>query len=63
MLKGRVIILLMDSFGVGASEDAEQFGDAGADTFGHIVEHAAHGLADSPERQGALKLPYLASLG
>ncbi|QGO66871.1 Phosphopentomutase (plasmid) [Piscirickettsia salmonis] len=63
MLKGRVIILLMDSFGIGASEDAEQFGDVGADTFGHIVEHAAHGLADSPERQGALKLPYLASLG
>nr|WP_301281806.1 hypothetical protein [Piscirickettsia salmonis] len=37
MLKGRVIILLMDSFGVGASEDAEQFGDAGADTLGILL--------------------------
>ncbi|ODN43925.1 phosphopentomutase [Piscirickettsia litoralis] len=63
MLKGRVAILLMDSFGVGASQDAEQFGDAGADTFGHIVEHAAQGLADSEQRQGPLKLPNLAKLG
>lgn len=35
----RVCVLLMDSFGIGASLDASQYGDEGADTFGHIVEH------------------------
>ena len=32
------IILMLDSLGVGAAPDAEQFGDQSADTFGHIVE-------------------------
>lgn len=34
----RVVILLMDSFGIGASLDAEVYGDKGADTFGHIYK-------------------------
>lgn len=34
----RAFILLLDSFGVGGSPDAEKFGDKGANTFGHIVE-------------------------
>ena len=34
----KVVILLLDSFGIGASPDAEEFGDQGADTLGHIVE-------------------------
>ena len=29
----RVIILMMDSFGVGGAKDAAAFGDEGADTF------------------------------
>ena len=33
----RAFILLLDSFGVGASDDADQFGDVGANTFGHIA--------------------------
>jgi phosphopentomutase len=33
----RAIILVLDSFGIGATVDAETFGDAGADTFGHIA--------------------------
>lgn len=54
---GRAIILVLDSFGIGATADAEQFGDAGADTLGHI----ARTRAKSPE--GVLKLPNLAQLG
>ena len=39
----------MDSVGIGEAPDAEQFGDKGADTFGHIAEkmdglsHAKYG--------------------
>jgi phosphopentomutase len=47
----RAFILVMDSFGIGASADADTFGDGGADTFGHIA-------ADRP-----LTLPNLARLG
>jgi phosphopentomutase len=32
----RAFILVLDSFGVGASADADRFGDTGADTYGHI---------------------------
>jgi phosphopentomutase len=32
----RAFILVLDSFGIGASADADRFGDAGADTYGHI---------------------------
>ena len=31
----------MDSFGIGEAKDAKLFGDQGADTLGHIVEHRA----------------------
>ena len=34
----RVCILLMDSFGIGASLDADKYGDRQADTFGHIYK-------------------------
>ena len=39
----RVIILMMDSFGIGNAHDAAKFDNEGADTFGHIVE-SNHGL-------------------
>ncbi|MDH4126675.1 MAG: phosphopentomutase [Gammaproteobacteria bacterium] len=54
---GRAIIAVLDSFGVGATADADRFGDVGADTFGHV----AAVRADSA--QGPLKLPNLARLG
>ena len=54
---GRAIILVMDSFGIGATDDAERFGDTGADTFGSI----ARTRASSDE--GPLRLPNLAELG
>lgn len=50
--KGRAVILMMDSFGVGGAEDAAQFGDAGANTLGHIAA-----------ARGGLKVPNLAALG
>lgn len=63
-LNKRAFILVMDSFGIGAAPDAEAFGDAGSDTFGHIVEHCAKGLADVEGlRRGALNIPNLMGLG
>ena len=57
---GRAFILVMDSFGIGSAADAEAYGDAGADTFGHIAAACAAG--EVPGR-GALRLPNLARLG
>lgn len=57
----RAIILIMDSFGIGETEDADRFGDSGANTFGHIAEHCARGLAG--DSRGALVLPNLSRLG
>ncbi|MBL0030263.1 MAG: phosphopentomutase [Rhodanobacteraceae bacterium] len=59
----RALLVVLDSLGIGAAPDAGRFGDAGADTFGHIVErcsprlpnlralglHAAHALAQGRE--------------
>lgn len=60
----RAVILVMDSLGIGASEDASHYGDNEADTLGHIVQHCADGLADvSNVRQGALHIPNLTRLG
>ena len=52
----RAFILVLDSFGVGATADAETFGDAGSDTFGSIARKRAE--AGQP-----LSLPNLARLG
>lgn len=58
----RAIILVMDSFGIGATDDAEQFGDTGSNTIGHIAQACADGKADIG-RKGPLNLPELSSLG
>jgi phosphopentomutase len=58
----RTIIMMLDSFGVGAATDAESFGDVGSDTFGSIAKACAEGRADIG-REGPLKLPNLAKLG
>ncbi|MDQ2995014.1 MAG: phosphopentomutase [Pseudomonadota bacterium] len=60
----RVIVLLMDSFGVGAASDADRYGDVGADTFGHIAQWCAENKADrGGVRQGSLHIPNLLKLG
>lgn len=56
----RSIILMMDSFGVGASEDAADFGDAGANTLGSIARHSQLHLPNL-ERLGLGALAYAAS--
>lgn len=35
---GRICLMVLDSAGIGAMPDAAAWGDAGADTFGHILE-------------------------
>lgn len=60
----RAIIGVLDSFGVGAADDAATFGDAGANTFGHIALACAAGRADEAGlREGPLKIPNLMRLG
>jgi phosphopentomutase len=49
---GRVFVIVLDSVGIGASPDADRYGDAGADTLGHIAGH-----------MGSLPLPVLERLG
>lgn len=54
---GRAVILVLDSFGIGATDDAESFGDAGSNTLGNIARERAAGAA------GPLNLPNLSRLG
>ncbi len=49
----RACVLLMDSLGIGASEDAGLYGDEGANTFAHIVSSVGRPLV----------LPHLTRLG
>lgn len=48
----RIFTIVMDSLGVGGAPDAAEFGDDGANTFGHIWE-----------TQGGLNIPNLRKLG
>ncbi|MGO1247551.1 MAG: phosphopentomutase [Oceanisphaera sp.] len=65
----RAIVLVLDSFGIGAAADAEQFGDQGSDTLGHIAKACLQGHADLADssthrsRKGPLQLPNLGKLG
>ena len=54
---GRAIILVMDSFGIGATADADRFGDTGSNTLGSIARERNAGPA------GPLQLPNLTRLG
>jgi len=48
----RVFLIVMDSVGIGEAPDAEQFGDLGSNTLGHIAE-----------RMNGLNMPNMAKLG
>lgn len=52
----RIIMLVMDSFGIGSSDDAARFGDQGANTLGHMARACAMGEANEG-RSGPLRLP------
>lgn len=58
----RVFIMVLDSLGIGATEDAVKFGDVGANTLGHIAEACAKGEANKG-REGLLTLPNFSKLG
>lgn len=59
----RALILVLDSVGVGYAPDAERYGDAGANTVGHIADACASGKADDGRRSGPLHVPNLCQLG
>ena len=60
----RGVIIVLDSVGCGGAEDAEAYGDVGADTLGHIAEACAAGKGDRAGlRAGPLALPNLDALG
>jgi phosphopentomutase len=68
----RTMILLLDSFGIGASEDAHtfkgthangtEFNDVGANTLGHIAKTCFEGKAEEG-RSGPLHIPNMNKLG
>lgn len=60
----RALLIVLDSVGIGGAPDAAEYGDAGADTVGHIAEACASRQGDREGlRQGPLALPHLAALG
>lgn len=60
----RAILCVLDSFGIGGAADAEAFGDAGADTLGHIAARCAAGEGDKDGlRSGPLSVPNMDRLG
>ncbi|WP_022941621.1 phosphopentomutase [Psychromonas hadalis] len=68
----RTLILLLDSFGIGATKDAHtfkgthpdgtEFNDVGANTLGHIAKACFEGKAENG-RTGPLNIPNLNKLG
>ncbi len=53
----RAIILVLDSFGVGFSNDAEDFGDVGANTFINLAQYYFE------KNNKVIQLPHLGALG
>lgn len=51
-MMNRVILIVIDGFGIGAMPDAAEYGDESADTLGHLAEAA-----------GGLRLPTMEALG
>lgn len=60
----RTLIIVLDSVGIGGAPDASAYGDAGADTLGHIAAACASGRGDRAGlRSGPLRLPHLVAAG
>ena len=60
----RAFILVLDSFGLGWTPDALEFGDEGANTFGQIARWcAAGGESDKRLRSGPLHIPNMIGYG
>lgn len=68
----RALLIVLDSVGLGHAPDADQYGDEGANTLGHILEQvpelalphlAKLGLGEVISRPDPALRPYLASFG
>jgi phosphopentomutase len=68
----RALVIVLDSVGIGHAPDADKYGDEGANTLGHIMEHlpdlalpnlAKLGLGELIGRPDPTLRPYLASYG
>ena len=60
----RIMIIVLDSVGIGGAPDAAAYGDAGANTLGHIALACASGRGDRAGlRSGPLRLPHLVAHG
>jgi phosphopentomutase len=60
----RAFIFVLDSLGIGGAEDAGLYGDAGADTLGHIAAECGAGRGDREGlRAGPLQLPNMDRFG
>ena len=59
----RVFIMVLDSFGIGSTSDADKFGDVGANTLGHIAQWCASHRKNADGSYQPLSLPNLSQLG
>src|SRR4028118_1483235 len=60
----RAHLIVLDSVGIGGAEDADVYGDVGADTVGHIAEGCAAGRGDREGlRQGPAPPPAAGARG
>lgn len=58
----RAFLVVLDSVGCGGAPDAADFGDAGANTLGHVIAACAEGRAEGG-RSGALQVPVMDAMG
>ena len=58
----RIVLIVLDSVGVGNAPDAVDYGDAGANTVGHIVERTGLRLPNM-EKIGLSSVPKTLSVG
>ena len=60
----RALLIVLDSVGIGGAPDAQAYGDAGANTLGHIAQACADRRGDRAGlRAGPLQVPHLDALG
>ena len=59
----RAIILVLDSLGLGSTEDSHLYGDTGSDTLGHIIEACDSDKGNNSERNGPIMIPNLIRWG
>ena len=59
----RAVILVLDSLGLGSTEDSHLYGDTGSDTLGHIIEACDSDKGNNSERNGPLMIPNLIRWG